>query len=258
MFLFLIKKSDIIRDEKILEINEDAQFNILEDIRVLKEPYETLWSLTCRFFALQDKWLASSIQFVEPESVEQDIQDMWKSSFKLTKIFKNSDQKGPLRVSLTVKHKLEKFRANLPYIQVFCNPGLKDRHWHSINKILDADIDPNDVISLKEMLEYSKTLESKLDELTEISTLASKEYSLEQALKKMKQSWENMQFNFIKYKNENLYILSSFDDIEALLDDHYVKTTAMKNSPFVSAFKMEVLEWESELVMLINFLKKQK
>lgn len=228
---------------------EDSEFNTLEDIKVLKEPYEILWSLTCRFFALQDKWLESSIKNIDPEIVEHDIQVMWKNSFKLTKIFKNSDQKGPLKVSLTVKHKLEKFRADLPYIQVFCNPGLKERHWELINKILQAQINPNDNISLKEILEYSKTLESKINKLDEISKLASKEYSLEQALKKMRQSWENIQFNFKQYKNENLYILSSFDDIEALLDDHYVKTAAMKNSPFVSAFRNEVLEWEEELVI---------
>ncbi|CAF0857841.1 unnamed protein product [Brachionus calyciflorus] len=242
------ERSEISRDEKILDLAETVDFSIVDDIRILKEPYDKLWSVTCRFFSLQEKWLNNSIKNINAEDVEIELQDMWKISFQSTKKFTNSDQKGPLRVALTIKHKIEKFRQKLPYIQVFCNPGLKQRHWDSLNTILETKIENNESILLKDILEFVQSAESKLEKLTMISTLAAKEYALEQALKKMKASWENMQFNFMQYKNENMFILSSFDDIDALLDDHYVKTTSMKNSPFVSAFQQDVLEWESELV----------
>ena len=57
-------------------------------------------------------------------------------------------------------------------------------------------------------------LEKYLDDLSEISGQASKEYALEKALGKMKADWEAMNFNFVRYKETDLHILSSIDDIQ--------------------------------------------
>lgn len=78
------------------------------------------------------------------------VQSMWKLSYKLTKHFKNADSKGPNKIAVTIKTRLEKFKIHIPLIQVVCNPGLKERHWSAMNKILGVDITPNsDSTSLK-------------------------------------------------------------------------------------------------------------
>lgn len=64
----------------------------------------------------------------------------------------------------------------------------------------------------------------------------------------MKNEWENMFFNFIPYKDTDLSILSSFDDIQALLDDHIVKTTTMKGSAFIGPFEEDIKIWAHLLV----------
>ena len=174
---------------------------------------------------------------------------MWKLSYKLSKIFKqHQDCKCPLKVALTVKAKLEKFKINIPLIQVICNPGIKRRHWKAINSIAGLDLTPNEYTTLKDMLKFNKILEKNLERLGEVTILASKEYALEKALKKMKNEWENMSFTFVPYKDTSFYILASFEDIQTLLDDHYVKTVTMKNSPFVLPFEKEVNSWCNELV----------
>ena len=176
---------------------------------------------------------------------------MWKLSYKLTKLFRhNQEYNGPLKVALMIKSRLEKFKINIPLIQVLCNPGLKSRHWDSMNQVLNMSITPNEETSLKDLLKYSKLLEKNLEKLSEISILASKEYALEKALTKMKNDWENMNFTFVPYKDTDYHILSSFDDIQALLEDHIVKTATMKNSPFVMPFEKEVNSWANELVSL--------
>ena len=71
-----------------------------------------------------------------------------------------------------------------------------------------------------------------------------------QALKKMKQDWKTMNFTFVPYKDTNLSILSSPDDIQVLLEDHIVKTTTMKGSPFIGPFEEEVNQWDITLVSL--------
>ena len=69
-----------------------------------------------------------------------------------------------------------------------------------------------------------------------------------QALEKMKSDWENIHFSFVPYKDTGISILSSPEDIQVLLDDHIVKTTTMKGSPFIEPFEAAVNEWDGLLV----------
>lgn len=181
---------------------------------------------------------------------------MWKLSYKLTKQFKNADSKGPLKIAVTIKSRLEKFKIHIPLIQVICNPGLKPRHWEAMNAVLGIDITPNEdaTTSLKDLLRNEKLLEKNLEALAEVSALASKEYALEQAMRKMSLDWESMAFTFVAYKDTNLFVLASFDDILALLEDHIVKTTTMKNSPFVAPFEKRVNDWLHELARMKSIL----
>ena len=64
---------------------------------------------------------------------------------------------------------------------------------------------------------------------------------------KMKDEWENLAFTLSFYKETDLPILASCEDIQTLLDDHIVKTLTMKNSIHVKPFKSELLEWENKI-----------
>lgn len=78
---------------------------------------------------------------------------MWKLSYKLTKQFKGADSKGPLKIAVTIKNRLEKFKIHIPLIQVLCNPGLKSRHWDTMNSVLGVNITPDaETTSLKVIL----------------------------------------------------------------------------------------------------------
>lgn len=69
-----------------------------------------------------------------------------------------------------------------------------------------------------------------------------------QALTKMRDDWSNMTFTFVSYKDTDVSILASFDDIQVLLEDHIVKTMTMKGSPFIGPFEKEIGEWDQNLV----------
>jgi len=69
-----------------------------------------------------------------------------------------------------------------------------------------------------------------------------------QALTKMKQDWEFVEFGLITYRDTDVKILSAVDDIQNLLDDHVVKTHTMKGSPFIEPFVDEIEQWEKTLV----------
>ena len=71
----------------------------------------------------------------------------------------------------------------------------------------------------------------------------------------MKDDWANVHFTFVPYKDIGINVLSSPEDIQVLLDDHIVKTTTMKGSPFIGPFETEVNEWDNLLVRHFLYIK---
>jgi dynein heavy chain len=67
-------------------------------------------------------------------------------------------------------------------------------------------------------------------------------------MEKMKADWKVIHFTFTPYKDKGISILAAIDDIQVLLDDHIVKTTTMKNSPFIKPFESDVNQWDAKLV----------
>uniref|UniRef100_A0A8C8BKI7 Dynein axonemal heavy chain 3 n=1 Tax=Otus sunia TaxID=257818 RepID=A0A8C8BKI7_9STRI len=90
--------------------------------------------------------------------------------------------------------------------------------------------------------------------LEPIGAAASKEYSLEKSIEKMKFEWVNMQFSLVKYRDTNTSILSATDDIQILLDDHIVKTHTLCGSPFIKAIEAECWAWKDKLCLMQDIL----
>ncbi|KAK6993742.1 dynein heavy chain 3 axonemal, partial [Biomphalaria glabrata] len=239
---FQAKKLEINQEEQMLDLDIQTEYNQIDDIRARKEPFEKLWTTAVHFQQVHDKWMNGPFLEVNAEDVEEGVQTLWRTAYKLTKVFSHSDMKGPLRVSATIKAKLEKFKINMPLITALCNPGIKQRHWDLMSQKTGFDITPKKDTPLQEVLQLG--LEKYLEELAGISSQASKEYALEKALKRMKDEWEVMQFTFVQYKDSGVNILSSFDDILVLLEDHTVKTMTMKGSPFIKPFEEEINKWD--------------
>ncbi|ELT89912.1 hypothetical protein CAPTEDRAFT_157693, partial [Capitella teleta] len=237
-------------EEDLLNVGDPTPYNQIEEIAIAKEPYEKLWSAAVKFHVYYDKWFNGPLLQVNAEEVEEEVQSLWRTAYKLTKLFAHPEFKGPMRAAATIKGKLEKFKINMPLINALCNPGIKDRHWEMMSVKVGFNLKPNDDTPLSDMLEMN--LEKYLDEMTEISSQASKEYALQMALEKMKADWEVIHFEFVPYKDKGIDILSAIDDIQVILDDHIVKTTTMKNSPFIKPFEKEINSWDSRMVRLLK------
>ncbi|KAK2157592.1 hypothetical protein LSH36_188g04054 [Paralvinella palmiformis] len=253
------EKIRINREEMLLQTGEQTAYNQIQEIQHAKEPYEKLWYAAVKFHKYHDKWMNGPLLQVNAEEVEEEVQALWRTAYKLTKLFAHPEYKGPMKAAMSIKGKLEKFKINMPLISTLCNPGIKDRHWESMSEKVGFSLKPGDDTPLMEVLQMG--LEKYLDELQEISSQASKEFAIEKALTKMKSEWEAMNFNFVPYKDTDVNILSAFDDIQVLLDDHIVKTTTMKNSPFIKPFETEINEWDQRLhrmkAILDSWLKVQ-
>ncbi|XP_063786085.1 dynein axonemal heavy chain 3-like [Pseudophryne corroboree] len=250
---FREEKALINKEEELLEIEQISTFDQISEICKLKEPYEKLWTTAVHFNACYDKWMNGPFLQVNAEEVEEEVQNLWKTSYKLTKAFYHPKLHGPLKVATAIKTKLEKFKINMPLVTALCTPGIKTRHWNLMSKKVGFNISPHEGTSLLDVLQLG--LEKYLDDLNQISSQASKEYALEKALNKMRADWEDVCFIFSSYKDGNCHVLAAVDEIQVLLENHRVKTTAMKASLFIAPFEREILAWESNLRHLQEILE---
>ncbi|XP_062820321.1 dynein axonemal heavy chain 3 [Anolis carolinensis] len=244
------------KEEELLE-REKSQFPLLQTIITHKLPFEQLWVTAYNFSVRSEEWMNGPLVNLNAEEITEDVANMWRTMYKLTKSL--VDYPGPRRLAENVKFKIDKFKQHLPVLSIACNRGMKDRHWEQISDVIGYEIRPDETTSLMNMLEYG--LSKFIDKLEPIGAAASKEYSLEKNMEKMKSEWANICFTFVKYRDTDTSILSAIDDIQLLLDDHIVKTQTMCGSPFIKPIETECRRWEDKLVtmqeILDNWLKCQ-
>nr|XP_026696681.1 dynein heavy chain 3, axonemal [Ciona intestinalis] len=236
-------------EERLLEF-EESSFPILQSMFQFKQPYDNLWNTALQWHTKNELWMNGSFQELNSEEINEDIGQMWRTAYKLTKSF--SDAAGPRRIAEAVKSKIDKFKQHLPILSTICNPGIKERHWEQISDIVGFDIKPEPETSLLNMLEFG--LSKFIDEMEQIGTNAGKEFALEKSLFKMKTEWAEITFTIIPYRDTDQTILGAVDEIQVLLDDNIVKCQTMRGSPYIAPFMEEFSEWEEKLVLMQDIL----
>lgn len=89
----------------------------------------------------------------------------------------------------------DEFREHLPFIQTLFNPGMRDRHWALVSEIVGYEIIPSPEMSLAKML--TMDLQKFIPKFESVAESASKEYTLERALTRMKAEWEAVSVKLI-------------------------------------------------------------
>jgi len=95
---------------------------------------------------------------------------------------------------MQTQSKVEEFREYLPLVRTLFNPGMRDRHWFEVSEIVGFDLQPGDDMCLSHLI--GMNLEVHIPKFDGILEAASKEYSLEKALVKMKEEWEPVRLHF--------------------------------------------------------------
>ncbi|XP_028992896.1 dynein axonemal heavy chain 7 [Betta splendens] len=214
-------------------------------------PFLRLYETATDFLSQYEQWLHGPLTGVNPDKVEGDVGNYWRTLYKLEKAF--AEAPNALNIATTIKAKVEDFKKHIPMVQVLCNPGLRDRHWDAMSKVAKVSLQPADnQACVADFL--SMHLDQHLSSFEGISEAASKEYSLEKAMEKMAAEWGDKEFSLLAYRETGTFILSSVEEIHMLLDDHIMKTQTMRGSPFIKPFDLEIREWESKLLLLQEIL----
>ncbi|KAI4456226.1 dynein heavy chain family protein [Holotrichia oblita] len=229
--------------EEAAQINEEEQlldfdpspFMNLQKMLATVDPFDRLWHTVLKFHEDYDKWFYGPFKELDADEVKDEVENMWRTLYKLAKVF--HDNPGAKRIAEMVRAKVEKFRQFVPVLQTVCNKGLQDRHWAQISEIVGVPLVVDNKSTLNDMIEAG--LPKFTPQLEEISASATKEYALEKNLRKMKEEWVDVMFEY---------------DIQLMLDDHILKAQTMRGSPYVKAFEKEMQSWEEKLISMQDIL----
>ena len=220
-----------------------------EDLR----PHATLWQFASKFRASLPIWLEGPFMNIDAVEMEDDITEGIKELNKMGK-GNFADFDNPMKLVTNIKEDMVAFKKNVAVVVALRNPGMRGRHWKDLAKQLDDDIValPGS-LTLQHLLSIGVTVEpEKLGFCADMSERATKEYKLEVQLTEMMKEWNPIEFETKDYKGNP--ILTATDDIQALLDDHIVKTQTMTSSPYIKPLKSTADEWELKLMYIQDLL----
>ena len=231
---------DLNRREGLLGIEDTDGSKAMEWDKNLK-PFEELWSLIKNYTALSAGWTRESIFKQDADGIATQAKLMLKSIMSLST---NSliTKLAPLssKIAQDLADDIKKFQKNIPIIAVFANPGLKQRHFEEISKVMQYEGDPlgpTSNLNLNKVVGLGAA--DHLEELEVISETAAKEYMIESTLSKVKSEWEDTRFELKRYKESFVHILTgaSIEEVQSLVDDHSLKVLTMKGSVYARTFE---------------------
>lgn len=138
---YLQGKKELNKRERLLGLDESELIRLSEWDRWLG-PFEDLWELVERFSGLSHSWTRDNIFKQDFEFIETECKKMYKSAMQLANnpVIRRLAPETP-RVADSLSEEVKKFQRNIPLISVFSNPGLKERHFQEISKIIGFESD---------------------------------------------------------------------------------------------------------------------
>lgn len=239
-------------------------FAELQEIKNYLYPFYHLVKVCLRWKRCKEAWMDGPFEFLDAYTAEQQVDDFMKELIKTQKTYRNKlrqqaaenverrfagsvDDPDPLNLPAPLKlcsktiQELKDFRPNLILMQIMCNKALLQRHWDEMSLIVGFDMTPNAGTTLHKIADLN--LGPNIDNLEIISSGAAKELALITALNKMMDEWNEIVFKTGTFKETGIVILTQLDDVQAVLDDHIIKTLTMRGSVFVKPYETQVRNW---------------
>ncbi|XP_055637886.1 dynein axonemal heavy chain 3 isoform X3 [Toxorhynchites rutilus septentrionalis] len=236
-------------DENLLQIDLSF-FPALNEMIDRMVPIEKLWHTAYKFDSCHEVWYFGPFSELDATVISSAVEEMFNSITVLLKELAGSPQAK--RVAEQIRMKIDKFKVYLPILEAICRQGLCERHWAQIAEELGQEVNPEVKNSLGLMVDIDiMKIQNRLEE---ISNAAGKEHELNIQLINMQEEWIDVKFICVPYRDSDMSILSSVDDIQTLLDDHILKAQAMRGSPYIAALGSKATNWEEKLISMQDII----
>ncbi|XP_018428368.1 PREDICTED: dynein heavy chain 2, axonemal [Nanorana parkeri] len=224
-----------------------------KDIQALEKDLDSLqlvWEATKEWEQNWRDWKSGRFLTLQTEIMENTAQGLFKRLSKLSRELKDKNWD----VVETSRMRIDQFKRTLPLIVDLRNPALRERHWTQVKQEIQRPFDQKgDDFTLEKIVELG--LDHHVDKINEISTAATKELFIEQALENITRTWEETRLDIGPYKDKGHHRLRGTDEAFQALEDNQVSISTMKASPFVKAFEQDVDRWERCLSHILEVVE---
>eukprot|EP00002_Diphylleia_rotans_P013198 TRINITY_DN2570_c0_g2_i4.p1 TRINITY_DN2570_c0_g2~~TRINITY_DN2570_c0_g2_i4.p1 ORF type:complete len:2678 (-),score=502.92 TRINITY_DN2570_c0_g2_i4:4443-12476(-) len=233
--------------QKILKRSPYIFINMDRTIELSNKKQE-IWKLFDVWSDTHVEWMNSPFVDLGPESLNEEFVAIYKQSSTLRR------QHPEDKVVSEMQNGLEEFKTILPLILSLGNKAMKPRHWKRIFGLVGQRYIQGSPFSLDDLLRWD--IMSYIQNVNEVSQIASGEYALEETLEKIKSIWESTTFVVVPYRDmKDVYILSSVDEITSQLEDHLVTLQTMFASRYITGIRDDVELWERKLSVISETLE---
>ncbi|CBZ53630.1 hypothetical protein NCLIV_034170 [Neospora caninum Liverpool] len=232
--------------EALFGLEELSDYSRVDDLIDSFEPFRKLWALAVDFKYGELQWLSCTVTSLDPTEVEMSLDKWTQEAYKLRKHFLTESRPMQVSVADELHRAIDRFRQHLPLIRPLCNEAFLPRHWADLLRTTGCDLDIEEGFSLTQLLESG--IASHLQTIEEKSELAQKEFTLKSSLVKMKFEWKAMQIQLIPFRDTKTCVMKGFDVVQALLEDHLVRTQTMRGSRFIRCIDYQSRDWETKLL----------
>ncbi|XP_026545523.1 dynein heavy chain 2, axonemal-like [Notechis scutatus] len=218
------------------------QFAILEKYEVLVDE-EVLQLLG----DLNSEWLAFQQCLLDGETMLKKHKEKFKTGLihcaddfkkKAQNLLQDFDMNGGYLLSLSAHHPLLRTKI----------------HWDQVKDLVLRTFDQEaEDFRLENIIELG--LDKHVEKVAEISSSATKELAIEQALENIAKTWAVTTLDIVPYKDKGHHRIRGTEDVFQALDDNQVALSTMKASRFVKPFEKEVDRWERCLSLILEVIE---
>jgi len=221
--------------------------NKLEELQRVMKPFDELWHLEKNRREKMEVWEKNPIKSQDPDAIDKESKQMHSQATKLANLFKDKF-KAPADVANLIAGDMSTFRLTIPVFQVICTPGMKERHWEEISRVVQREVKVTEASTFRTL--DGKEMVPFVEQLVEVAQSASREYSNQKTLEKMEADWAEIRFELKDWSDTGTYILlgAAIEVIQQLLDEQTITTQTMKGSPYAKVFLDRIIDWEDWLL----------
>ncbi len=255
----LDKKEIFITQENLIEIEENSNFENLEDLVYEYELKSKLWYSVREFQSMSKKWENCQVQQVNLSEMEENI-------LKWSEVGETAKQDlESQNVPNALLDNIKNFKQILPILKTFQNPNINENKFiDMIKKELDVEFNFDYAeFTVKRLIDIPDVLE-KIDDIKEITLMADEENRIKQIYEKVLESYLNHKLPRSKYtnskqqgdKNAERYAISD-SDFQAEYEYIEEKLVVLKQlllNPYSEPLQKNITTLVNNFNKYLNFL----
>jgi dynein heavy chain len=201
--------------------------DIEQDINLRKLLWESLqnWSI------LYNKWTNDFLVQINIEDLQKEVNKFTQNIYMLEKALPANN------IIPSLKDRIVEFKAAMPVILALRNPHMKHRHFDRLRVLIGKDVIDDENLKLNKL--FKPEILQLTEKITEVSSVASNEASLETMLNKIIDRlisltrkifnryllffrWRLLDFRLLPHAGKDTFIITGFEEILQQLEESQV------------------------------------